>query len=255
MIHSVLLQKSPKTGEFIDVNVYNAWYGFEKRGIATGFFTWPQMLANELEISRDTLVVGGIQPVRRALEQLGRKTPNNMDYPDSLAYHLHRDVYQTDLRTVFKLCKDDKIDPPVFVKPVTGHKEFDGRVLSRYRDLIPLASFLEINPQVWVSELVDFLSEYRYFVRRGNLVGVGHYRGSTLLHPDATTIEGMLHEYEDAPAAYTLDVGVLLDGTTALVEVNDGFAFGVYGLNALQHTKMLEDRWCELVDYPLPLNW
>lgn len=31
--------------------------------------------------------------------------------------------------------------------------------------------------------------------------------------------------------AYTLNFGVLEDGRTALVEVNDGLSFGCYGLN------------------------
>ncbi len=32
-----------------------------------------------------------------------------------------------------------------------------------------------------------------------------------------------------------------------MIEVNDGFSLGGYGLNALDYAKLLSARWCELV--------
>ena len=64
----------------------------------------------------------------------------------------------------------------------------------------------------------------------------------------------MTAAYTDAPSACTIDVGVLDSGKTVLVEVNDGFAFGTYGLDPLRHAAMLEDRWCEMVGLPLPVR-
>ena len=49
-----------------------------------------------------------------------------------------------------------------------------------------------------------------------------------------------------APAAYGLDFGVTADGRTLLVEANDGFALGCYGLDPVIYAEMLEARWCEL---------
>ena len=67
----------------------------------------------------------------------------------------------------------------------------------------------------------------------------------------------MLDTYEgsaEVPVAYTLDVGVLDPGVTALVEVNDGFSAGCYGLRPDLYVKFLADRWCQMVDVPL-LCW
>jgi len=49
-----------------------------------------------------------------------------------------------------------------------------------------------------------------------------------------------------APNAYCLDWGVLQDGRTVLVEMNEGYAFGHYGLNPISYARMLSARWFEM---------
>ena len=51
-----------------------------------------------------------------------------------------------------------------------------------------------------------------------------------------------------ATAGYGLDLGVLSDGETALVEWNDGFSLGSYGLDASLYAELILARWRELVD-------
>lgn len=53
--------------------------------------------------------------------------------------------------------------------------------------------------------------------------------------------------WDDTPAAYVIEFGVLADGRTALAEVNDGLSFGCYGLSPYVHTRMHEARWLEMV--------
>lgn len=257
MIHKVYVQKKPETGEFIDPNVYSAWYGFEKMGVETVPFTWDELREGDVELTRDSLVVGGILPVRTALERLGCPPPENMDYPPCLEGFLRRSIRRATIRDAHRLCIDDKVEPPVFIKPVTGHKEFDGHVLTRFRDLIKTAGFLKQAPdtEIWICSVVNFLSEFRYFVSRGHIIGVGHYNGDPTYTPNGDIVKDAVRVFEgsgEAPVSYTIDFGVLA-GTraTALVEVNDGFAFGCYGLHAMKHAQMLEDRWCQLVGMPL----
>jgi hypothetical protein len=256
MVYKVYVQIQPDTQRFIDPNVFNAWYGFDKSGIETVPFTWPELRDGEIELTRDALVVGGILPVRTAVERLGGNTPANMDYPDCLWPYLHRGLRRATLQDAHRLCVDDKVEPPVFIKPVTGHKEFDGHTLSRFRDLIRTAAWVTQAPEteVWISEVVEFVTECRYFVSRGKVVGVGFYRGDPLQLPNGSVVAEAVKVYEatgEAPVAYTIDFGVLNTGETALVEVNDGFAFGCYGLSALKHCRMLEDRWCQMLGLPI----
>jgi hypothetical protein len=50
-----------------------------------------------------------------------------------------------------------------------------------------------------------------------------------------------------APIACALDFGVSADGRTLLIEANDAFALGAYGLDAVVYANMLEDRWLQIV--------
>ena len=51
-----------------------------------------------------------------------------------------------------------------------------------------------------------------------------------------------------APAGFGIDFGVLLDGRTVLVEMNDGYSLGSYGLNAVEYSELLEARWAQLAN-------
>lgn len=249
MLAKIYVQRDPATGEFINKNVYNAWYGFTKMGVWADSFVFSDLVAGKLELSRDAAVIGGIGTVRTALAQLGAPEPANIDYPESLAEFLRRRVWRSTIREAHGLCVADRFDPPVFIKPVTGHKEFTGHVLAVYRDLIRTAGWAHEEPDtaVWISEVVEFVAEWRYFVQRGEIVGVGHYFGDPLRAPDPDVVRAAVAAYTDAPAAYVIDFGVLADGSTAMVEVNDGFSFGCYGLNPYAHAHMLTARWLEMV--------
>jgi hypothetical protein len=95
---------------------------------------------------------------------------------------------------------------------------------------------------------VEFVAEWRYFVHKQQIVGVGHYAGDVFRHPDATVVRAAIDAYQaEAPIAYGIDFGVTADGRTWLVEVNDAFALGCYGLGAVEYAAMLEDRWQQVV--------
>ena len=58
--------------------------------------------------------------------------------------------------------------------------------------------------------VVAFESEWRVFVLRGEVVGIGHYHGDPLRFPDGRVIQEMLQAQRDPVAAYRLDVVALL---------------------------------------------
>jgi ATP-grasp domain, R2K clade family 2 len=256
MIERVYVRKSGESFEFINPNVYSAWYGFQRLGIEAVPFTFQELSERRLPLARETAVIGGIQTVRLALEQLGCPPPENVDYPEPLRPFLGRAVSLTTMREAHRRCVDDRFEPSVFIKPARGHKDFDGHVLSTFRDTIRTARWLAQAPEtpVWLSEVVTLVSEHRCFVSRRKIASLRHYKGDPLVFPEVDTVRRAVMAYTDAPAACTLDFGVLDSGKTVLVEVNDGFAFGAYGLDPLRHAVMLEDRWCEMVGLPLPVR-
>lgn len=243
MIERVLIQK--KNGEFATVNGWVSWAGFDRKAYPISFFEWPQLREGQIEVTPSTLVVGGVATVLHALRLLGAAPPT-IDFPDSLLGYLGRRVRATTLGEVRGLFSGDAPEP-LFVKPREVHKAFNGYVLSAFRDLITTAS-LPDEMAVWASETVEFVSEWRYFVWRHEIIGVGHYNGDPFTHPDTATVRKAVEDYRvEAPVAYGIDFGVTAVGRTVLVEVNDGYSLGHVGLRPVPYANMLEDRWVELV--------
>jgi hypothetical protein len=243
VVERVLIQK--KNGEFATVNAWVAWAGFDRKAYPVSFFEWPDLRDGRVGVTPDTLVVGGVATVLHALRRLG-VAPPTIDYPDALRPYLGRAVRPATLAEVRGRFAGDA-PAPLFVKPREAHKAFTGSVFAAFRDLIPTAH-LPDDLAVWVSDPVEFASEWRYFVRRHEVVGVGHYRGDPFAHPDPAVVKSAVADYRpEAPAAYGIDFGVAADGRTLLVEVNDGSSLGHVGLRPVPYADMLEDRWVELV--------
>lgn len=237
----VVVQK--ERGEFVNANGFTAWKGFDERGMDAAFADWAAMDAGEVPADLGTIVVGSVAFVRRALGRLGIDPPP-LDYPPSLARYLGREVRPTTWAEVRRGV--DGPGGPVFVKPRGDDKAFAGYVVSAFRDLIPTAKFPGETP-LWASDPVAFASEWRYFVKQGEVIGVGWYKGDPLRHPDPAAVRAAVADFApDAPAAYGLDVGVTEAGATLLVECNDGFSLGCYGLPPLAYSRFLEERWREL---------
>lgn len=246
MIEKVLIQQVD--GQFPTVNHYTAWYGFTKVGMDIEFYSWPDLQNGLVETRPEFLVVGGVVCVREALRRIGALEPPPLDYPEDLDPFLGRRVW----RETLSVMRERYNDPghPLFFKPADHGKEFDGQTISRFRDLVPTARFPGTTP-ILVSDTVTFVSEFRYFVHRNKVIGVGYYRGDPLLAPDANVVRQAVRAYGDAaPIAYGLDMGVTDKGETLLVEVNDAFALGAYGLSYTKYVNLLEDRWRQLVGLP-----
>lgn len=216
-------------------------------GYEVEWFKQEDLLANKLDITLDTLVVGYINTYRSALIQLGICPPDNIDFPEELSKYLGRKIWKTDLGYV-----RNEANWPVFAKPCYAHKEFTGKLFTRFSDLIS-SSILPKDFTVWASEPIRFISEYRCFMHKKEIVDVRHYKGDPLVFPNGLTIKSMADKWTSAPSACCIDVGVTDDGRTLLVEVNDGHSMGDYGLQSIVYARMLETRWCELTGaVPIP---
>ncbi|MFP2927519.1 ATP-grasp domain-containing protein [Pyxidicoccus sp. 3LG] len=218
-----------------------------ERGVPTELFTAKRLERRQLPLTRDTLVAGYVPTVLGALKQLGIEPPPTKDYPPSLAPLLRRRMWTS---TVRQLTEDlaALASPPVFAKPVGRRKRFTGQVFSTLDDRIYLERASLSTPLI-CSEVVHWLSEYRVFVVRGAIVGIRHYAGDKALSVDEATVREavrLLESSGEATAGYGVDFGVLDTGETALVEWNDGFSLGSYGLERGRYTDLTVARWCEL---------
>ena len=242
MIDQVLIQVDDN-GDFSNVALCAASIGFKARGRDVTRLTSQQIEATQA--SPDCLVFGGVPVVRDYLARLGCPPPE-LDYPTSLHAFLGRKIEVTSLGDIRR--RYNEPGPVVFVKPIQ-QKLFHGQEVSRFRDLIP-TSHLDSTTPVYCVEHVEFISEWRVYCRDDQAVGIGHYRGDPLLFPDRETIQRALRafaEEEGRPRACALDFGVIRTGATLLVEANDMFALGSYGLSPSLYSDLIEYRWEQLV--------
>lgn len=225
-------------GEFANINVLTAFLGFREKGYATEFFEFTAF--DDVEIDIDTVVVGGIPVVLAALARLGISPPPAASVPASLNPFAGRRVWEGTLGEA-----RNAIDAggQLFIKPHPGDRKlFGGHVVRTYRDLALTASLPGTYPTI-CSDPVLMLAEYRVFVLRGEIIGCRQYKGDFRRSLDFRVVDAAVAAYADAPSGYGIDFAVLEDGQTVLVEVNEGFSLGCYGLPSLPYSSLIEARW------------
>ena len=224
-------------------------YAFWERGYEVIRFAAPAIDDGVLDPALHTepdqcLVSGGVGTIRRALQRAGRPDPVVPDLPECLREWIGRDFWQSTLQEVRE--RVDDASGPLHVKPLTEQKKFTGVLVASFKDLIDSAA-VDGTIEVLVQEAVEFVSEWRASVLRGEIINVAHYRGDPLRFPDRQRMAAALQAFEERPIACSMDWGVTSHGESLLVEVNDGFALGNYGVPMHLYTAMVEARWRELM--------
>lgn len=231
----VFLQARPD-GNFYNDNFYKAWLGFYEMGIETVLFSTFEELRRS---NKEDIVVGYVGTVETRLHDFGIDT-SLPDYPEELNKYLGRRIWSATINEI----NDNTNLWPVFVKS-KKNKRITGVVVNSPKDLIGCGSFYE-NQDCYCSEVVNFLAEWRVFVRYGQIIDVRPYKGDWHVHYDADIIESAVRDYTSAPNGYAMDFGLTADGRTLLVEVNEGYSLGSYGLYYPEYAKLLSARWAQL---------
>jgi len=200
--------------------------------------------------------VGSVEFVRHALDLLRVNEPRTISYPKLLEPWFFRNIQCIAKHSVPRT-------ESIFVKPAGQTKAFSGFVLG---EKAADPSQAEYNRQqqedferlpapfpVYVCSPMRFLSEWRYYVLDGKIVGKARYDDGEedAIAPADATVRQMIAAYQydpHAPKAYAIDAGVLDVGVTALVEVNDAWGLGLYrGMDNTQaYLEMLAFRWHEI---------
>lgn len=220
----------------------------KQRGIPTTLYSQKQIDRRSLPLGDDTFIMGAMPAMHGAMKQLGIPVPAPNDYPDALKDFFHRRIWRSTLRGLEAQVQSG-LSQPVFAKPAERRKDFTGRVFAGNDDLYFLGDTSR-RQEIWCSEVVEWVSEYRFYVVDDQIVGQDHYAGDESLCPSRESVEEALHAYRrsgQAPAAYGIDFGVLATGETALVEANDGYSLGAYKIAGEPYASVLMTRWAELL--------
>lgn len=233
--------QTDKYGNYYNVNAYIANEGFTTLGWETAKYF---EVANIPDLDPECLVVGGINNVKNRLVRLGINYPKHeIDYPKELEKYLGRKVWATTIEEIF----NNEANWNVFIKPKTETKKFTGKVFKEYKDFIGVTD--KDNPtDVWCSEIVQFKTEWRCFIRYGEILDIRQYKGDWDSKLSLRIIKHAIRDFTSAPAAYALDFGINDKNQMKLVEVNDGHSLGSYGINSTSYAKFLSARWAQLTN-------
>lgn len=241
-------------------NLYDCHIGFRARGHRIipfeAFDEGPEQSPTLKAITREDILCAGIPIFRKVMAHLGVAYKPLETYPVELRPFMGRSVRETTLREVQR--EYGITTRPFFIKPI-AQKLFTGFTVTDRRDMLKVVH-IEPETPVYVTPVVEFMSESRVYINRANVygyhggvIGVHTYEGNPMIFPDPKAITRMINAYPFGPVAYALDVGVVRIGgkrKTVLVEVNDATSLGNYGLPSPTYADMLECRWRQIVGHP-----
>lgn len=234
-------------GEWYDDFVYISNYPLIRRNYEIIPFdaTDIDTCFDNVDVSKD-ICIGTVEATTKFFEKCGVSVPKCLSYPKQLKSFLGRKIIKTTVKNAGK-------NFPYFIKPSHDIKLFTGDIIEDIsdKDFLVVFDFCKSDTPIYKSEVVNFISEYRIFVANNEIRGIKHYKGDFTKFINIQVINKMIKMYKKCPITYTLDVGLTSDGRTLLVEVNDMWAIGSYGLDGETYTllcilrmKEILNQWC-----------
>lgn len=231
-------------------NIATAMYGFRELGaeIVT-YYTIDEIYDKVTEYD---IVLDYIDQCNEIFQKFD-VVPNIPDYPPDFEKFLGRKIWRDYMDSISST--ESKWSAGYFVKPVKD-KRFTGKIINNISDLMGCGNYSE-NYEVLVSEPLDLKAEWRCFLMYDKIIDIRPYgmladtnRESYYYHYDADVVKEMLAtfvKWENRPSACSMDIGVTSDGRTLLIEFNDAYALGTYGLAGIFYAKLISARWSQLL--------
>jgi hypothetical protein len=94
----------------------------------------------------------------------------------------------------------------------------------------------------------DLLSEWRVYINNHKMVDSRNYSGDFTICPNYDYVQSIIKENKkDFPVSYTMDIGILSTGENVVVEFNDMWSIGNYGIDNGEYLKLLRTRYHEIM--------
>jgi hypothetical protein len=138
----------------------------------------------------------------------------------------------------------------VFIKPLQI-KLFTGFVLDGCQ--YPILDEIPQDTQILVYDAFksNITTEWRLYIDRGEIIDSHCYSGDFKIMPDYEYIENIIinNKKLDFPSTYVIDSAVLENGECVIIEYNDMWAIGNYGLDNYTYLKLLTNRYFDIVRF------
>jgi len=138
-------------------------------------------------------------------------------------------------------------DEKIFIKPLQI-KLFTGFVL----DKMQYGCLNGLSRETLVMAYKPFehkiVSEWRLYIHNHQIVDSRNYSGDFKISPSYVQATKIVDKQRQSwPKAYTMDVGILENGEDVIIEYNDMWAIGNYGIPNDIYVRMLQDRYFQIV--------
>ena len=186
---------------------------------------------------KNNLFVGSVEFMKEVFSKVGKE---NVRVPENS----NRECKVMTLDEAKKLAKSGK---NIFIKPF-DIKLFTGFVL----DQMVYSSISDIpgDTMIMVYDVFEspIKSEFRCYIHRNKVVDIRNYSGELFCAPDEDYLNKVIESNRlKFPIAYTIDIGVLENGENVVVEYNDMWAIGNYGMPNDLYLRLLKDRYFEII--------
>ena len=244
-VGKTVLTVPTKNGE-LDHNIALARIGFLQKGAhVIDFASYSEFMESKHAVP-GMLLLSSVSLVRQAVLDILKVDLPSIDYPESIFPYLQRDIKVETVEDVLKYVNQGQ---PIFAKPVK-QKLFRGQVFEDIASLVALAPFADDVP-VYTSKPVKFVSEWRTYVVDDEIRRFCFYRGVPHITPDfsdAYAVAQTLQNTGESTRSYSIDLGMDTEGETHLIEINDGFSLGNYGLPTDEYAHLILTRWQKLYE-------
>jgi hypothetical protein len=196
--------------------------------------SYEDLISGKLDpLIKTNLFVGSVEFMREVFRRVGLndvRLPRNSD----------RKSHINTLEEAFVIAKEKEI----FIKPYEI-KAFPATILDGAR-----YSYLNNVPRdtlVYVYKPFEapIISEWRLYVHNNKIVDVKNYSGDFMEFPRYLLLEDLTEK--GFPSTYTIDVAMLENGEQVVVEYNDMWAIGNYGVPNDLYLEMLKSRYFDIM--------
>ena len=144
--------------------------------------------------------------------------------------------------------RDFKYQYPVFIKP-KSIKAFTGFVVDDYSK--SMLNTLDKELDIIIQQVINLDSEWRFYVFRNKIVDIRHYSGRMDINLiGAVNNFNKLDDstFKNFPETFVMDIGFYNDSDSyTIIEFNDMWAIGNYGVPNDLYVRMLKDRYFDII--------
>jgi len=217
-----------------------ALYGAMDEGNSYRLTTYEEVASGKFDtLIKTNLFVGSTEFMQMVFSRAGKE---NVGVP----FNSNR---VEEIQTLGEAKKRIKSGEKLFLKPVqiklfTGFVH-DGFDYSCIRDLPDSTEVIVSDP--FKSKI---RSEWRIYVSSLSIKDSHLYSGDFRATPDYTAIEHLIDSnfVIGFPTCYTIDVGILENGNQVVIEYNDMWAIGNYGVPNSDYLRMLKNRYFQIMN-------